>query len=153
VYCWFVPCPNPSCGEFQRLSLKGLKWEGKQGEVWDYETVKKTTHYRCVACKSPWYENQKLSIIQKGKMVCVDPEKQYAPTDPKIHDSNTLQISSLYSIFTKWSELALAFLKAKHSGREELEYFITDELAEIPEAPAEEGESLEKNILYKFVDL
>lgn len=150
VYCWFVPCPD--CGEFQRLEMKGLKWKGKEGDLWDYEQVQKTTRYQCIACKSLWNEDQKLQIIQKGKMVCVDPENQFTPCDPRANDSKTFQISSLYSVFTKWSELAVLFLKAKNGSREDLEYFITDELAEVPEEIQKDGESLEIKLLKKFID-
>lgn len=150
-YRWFVPCPD--CGEFQALELKGLKWNEKKGEQWDYEEVAKSARYQCLFCKSQWVEAQKLAIINKGKAVCVDPQNNYTSCEPRTNSAKTMQVSALYSVYTSWGELAVSFLKAKHGSREELEFFITDELAEIPEEPEENGESLEKNILYKFVDL
>lgn len=149
-YRWFVPCPD--CGEFQALEMKGLKWEGREGEFWNYETVAKSARYQCIACKSFWGESQKLSILNKGKAVCVDPENNYIQCEPRTNSAKTMQVSALYSVYTPWGDLAVSFLKAKHGSREEFEYFITDELAEIPETPAEEGESLEDLSLLRFVD-
>ena len=147
---WCVPCPK--CGQLQAISMSGLKWEGKQGNSWNYDTVRATTYYECAFCRSRWYEKDKLAIIGKGKEFCVDPDDGYKPKKESEGTAKTLQISALYSIFTDWGEEACQFLKAKHAGVEELKIFITDELAESP-TNLEEGEKLKDNDLNKYISL
>jgi len=127
-YQWWVACPE--CEEYQPLLFKNLEWDGKnKNGTWDYEKVKDTTKYRCRECGCYWKEHEKLEIINSGKGVCVDPITYEQIEATKI-GQKTLQISSLYSIFTKWGQLATDFLTAKQAGAEAFRIFLTDELAE-----------------------
>ncbi len=147
-YQWWLPCP--ACGEFQTLKFANIKFEGKQPDgAWDYDQVKQTAYYECEHCGNHIKEKQKLELINRGKLVCVDPNT-YRLVPEKACDSKTLQISSLYSIFTSWGELAVEFIKAKHAGIEALKIFYTDELAE---SPREFGESFKETDLSKYIDL
>jgi len=116
---------------FQPLLFQNLKWAGRVGKDWDYDAVFSSCQYICTHCSGSWDESQKLSILQKGKLICVSP-KDYKEIEEKNTDAKTLQLSALYSIFTPWGQLAVDFLKAKRAGRGALRIFITDELAEIP---------------------
>lgn len=128
-YQYWLPCPH--CGKFQPLLFQNLKWAGRVGKDWDYDAVFSSCQYICTHCSGSWDESQKLSILQKGKLICVSP-KDYKEIEEKNTDAKTLQLSALYSIFTPWGQLAVDFLKAKRAGRGALRIFITDELAEIP---------------------
>lgn len=150
-YRWYVECPK--CGDSQPLVMSGLKFEGRDGKGWDYQRVKESTRYQCRRCKDLWHdETQKLSIINTGRAVCVDPENGYREkAEQKGNTAKTLQISALYSVFTPWGETACNFLQAKHAGGETFKNFITDELAEVP-IDLDSTESLQDEVLARFVD-
>lgn len=135
---WWVPCL--SCSVFQPLIFSQLKWYEKENESdkWDHDRVRKTARYMCRHCNEFWNESEKLKIINAGKSVCVDCYN-YAETEPRPCDSNTMQINGLYSMFTSWGKLASNFLTAKAGDVSSLKTFFTDELAEIPSEVGAEG--------------
>lgn len=145
---WWVPCQK--CGERQPLLFMNLKWYERDHEddSWDYERVEKTARFKCRNCGDLWSEDQKLDIINLGRPVCVD-YRTYEPKEPKKCNTDALQIGGMYSVFTSWGNLAVKFLTANASGPEAIKRFITDELAEIPEA---EGESLKDQEIGKYID-
>lgn len=149
-YRWYVPCPL--CGQFQPLLFVNLKWEGKEGGAWDFSKVRESTRYKCQFCNGLWHDSQKLSIINQGKAICVNPDDDYKEMEETDNTARTLQISSLYSVFTTWGEIAASFIQAKHEGVESLKIFITDELAEVPQN-LESNESLRGSELAKYVDV
>src|SRR3972149_889595 len=148
-YRWYVACP--SCKQHQPLVFANLKWEGKDGWAWDFGKVRESARYQCAVCKVQWHDSQKLAIINQGKAVCVNPNDDYKECEETENTARTLQISSLYSIFTSWGELACNFIQAKHEGPESMKIFITDELAEVP-INVETIESLRDSDLAKYID-
>ena len=149
-YRWFVPCPT--CNHFQPMVLKNLIWDGrKEDGTWDEKEVRETARFQCEKCLDFWSEDQKYTIISRGRGVCVDPEKDFEVTEDKGRRSKAIQIPSFYSMFTTWGQLAMDFLDAKKEGREALEIYITDELAETIEQKDQEN-SLDENVLAQFID-
>lgn len=147
-YRWFVPCPK--CNVFQYKTFTQLKWEGKNDEgIWDYNKVQESAHYECKHCGEHWKDSDKIEIINKGKMVCVN-EETGEPCEEYPSDTKTLQINGLYSVHTSYGKLAKNFLTAKASGPEALKNFLTDELAEVPED--EIGYSMKHEQLSKYID-
>jgi phage terminase large subunit GpA-like protein len=148
-YRWYVPCPD--CKQLQPLVIAGLKWEGKTGDIWNYDRVKETTRYKCNFCSSLWDESQKVGIINAGKPVCVDPKNAYKEIEAQNNSTKALQVSALYSAFTSWGETACNFIQAKRSGVDAFKIFITDELAEIP-IDTENVHSIKETVASKFID-
>jgi len=152
-YQWFVPCPI--CGHFQALKRKNLIWTGKikidGEEFWDENEVKSSTHYECEKCHGHWRNEQKHSIVNAGKAVCVD-FKTHEQKEERKHDSKTLQVSALYSSFTPWGQLAWDFLEANRKGAYALKIFITDELAEVPDIEENAKIKIKECSLSKFLD-
>lgn len=148
-YQWWVKCPK--CETEQGLKFNQVKWYKRQdkNESWNYDRIKETAYYECEHCGAKWKESQKLDIIQTGRAVCVDPDT-HKPVEEKHSNTKTLQVSSLYSVFYTWGEVACDFLTAKASGPEALRIFVTDELAEVP--TVEEEERVHVHVLEKFVD-
>ncbi|MCK5614106.1 phage terminase large subunit family protein [Candidatus Pacearchaeota archaeon] len=144
-YQWWVPCPE--CLEFQGLKFSQLKWCEKDPEGWDFDKVKESARYNCEHCGAKWDESYKLKLINAGKAVCID-YKTGKPKKASNSDSKTMQVSSLYSLFSTWGEVACMFLEAKAAGPQTLKVFFTDELAE----PAGDlGTSFIESELAKFI--
>jgi len=149
-YRWAVPCPH--CNSYQPMIFKNLIWQGKNKDgAWNEEAVRKSAKYQCNDCGKFWTEDQKYEIINKGKLICVDPRKDFQECKPVGMSSKTLQVSALYSVLTKWGELAVEFLKAKRAGAETLAIFFSDELAETTDVE-NVGVSLHENELIEYVD-
>lgn len=147
-YQWWVPCPD--CGKFQGLIFSNIKFSGKdEAGNWDFSKVQLSARYACQYCDAKWHESQKLDIINSGKAVCVD-FRTYDPVPEKKGDSKTLQISSKYSVFTPWGQLAVDFLTAKKSGPKALKIFFSDELAEVQKII---GVSFRQHELKKYIDI
>lgn len=144
-YQWWVPCPQ--CGEYQSLIFSNLKWGKKDKENgWDLDKVYNGTKYQCRFCGFFLKEFNKLELINKGRAICVDPAT-YKQKEELSSRQRTLQISSLYSVFTSWGQLSVDFITAKKAGHEALKIFFTDELAE---TKREFGETIKKNNMSRF---
>lgn len=148
-----VPCEH--CGKEQYLSFNRIRWyeqtadERKEGTPWDMAKVRATARYHCEYCDQVWDENKKIKQIGRGKLVCVDPDT-YEPTAIRDITAFAVQIPSTYSPFTRWGELAVNFLEAKAAGKQALDIFVTDELAECPKQ--EDEETTKPTMFSKYVD-
>ncbi len=115
---YFVPCPH--CDEFQRLVWSQVHWPEGRAE----EAV-----YVCVHCGSEIDEVQKAEMLRAGEWRASKPTKDIAG----------FHISELYSPWSTWSEMAVAFLKAKRLP-ETLQTWINTSLGETWE---DKGETIE----------
>lgn len=119
---YFVPCPH--CDEFQRLVWSQVHWpEGRPEEA----------VYVCVHCGSEIGEIEKTGMLRQGEWRASKPTKDIAG----------FHISELYSPWSTWSEMAVAFLKAKRLP-ETLQTWINTSLGETWE---DKGETIEAGAL------
>ena len=115
-YKYYVPCP--SCGEYQLLKMQNLHWpEGASPTE-----AGKTAVYRCEFCNEVIDSRQKMDMLRQGEWRAVnDP--------PKRPQSVAFHLSSFYSPWVTFREIAQEFLSSKDSP-ETLMNFINSWLAE-----------------------
>lgn len=89
---YFVPCPH--CDEFQRLVWAQVRWPEGQPQ----EAV-----YVCVHCGVALAETDKAEMLRRGEWRASKPFSGVAG----------FHISELYSPWSTWAEVAVAFLAAK----------------------------------------
>lgn len=89
---YFVPCPH--CDEFQRLLWAQVKWEPGKPE---------TTRYQCAHCGVLLDDRDKNQMIRRGEWRGTQPFNGIAG----------FHISELYSPWRTWTDMVVAFLRAK----------------------------------------
>lgn len=104
-----VPCPH--CGHFQRLVWDRLSWQDGRPE---------TAAYKCIGCDRMIPHTAKRQMLRRGVWV---PEAPGAPY-------KSYHISSLYSPFVSWADMAAEFLSVKDNPLE-LMAFINTKLGEV----------------------
>jgi phage terminase large subunit GpA-like protein len=87
-----VPCPK--CGHYQML-----KWAGV---VFNHKRLTEAC-YRCENCGALWHEWQKPELLRRGHWVARNPLAKIA----------SFHLSSLYSPWVSWTEIAREFLSVK----------------------------------------
>lgn len=117
---YYVPCTH--CGEFQRLVWSQVKWPEGQPEL---------AEYVCVACGVTLNEADKAEMLQAGEWRGT---KQFTGIA-------SFHISELYSPWSTWAEMAVAFLQAKRFP-ETLQTWINTALGETYEERGEQVESV-----------
>lgn len=117
-----VPCPE--CDHYQVLKWKNVVWDDDKPE---------TASYACEDCGSVIDESKKQWMLKHGRWT------------PTAESSNTagFHISELYSVWSKWSDMAKNFLEAKKQP-EMLKTWINTALGESWE---EQGDALDYEIL------
>ena len=116
---YFVPCPG--CDEFQVLEWKNVHWDEDPLDA----------YMVCVHCGVQIENSDKFEMIARG---------EWRPTNPEYSGNRrAFWICELYSPFTTWGEMAVAFLEAK-KHRDTLKVFVNTRLAEFWE---EQGEEIE----------
>ena len=125
VRSFLVPCPH--CGEFQKLDFKRVKWT-TEGEGTKRLTIARNTAvYHCSACDLSIGDEYKAEMLLAGKWVD-DEVPEYPPEKVGFH------LSSLYSPWLRWGDLAEQFIKAneakKLGDKKPLQNFINGWLAE-----------------------
>ncbi len=149
---YFVPCPH--CGEFIELKFAQLKWPGKE-EYPDRAERAARAVYRCQECGGVITDREKQRMLQAGRWQTVrgrgtPPEPSEAVpvgraggneaermpvengrSETKFSTAKSVAywISTLYSPFTSFPEIAEAFMKAKDDP-ELLQNFVNSWLAE-----------------------
>jgi len=114
---YFVPCT--SCGEFQRLVWAQVQWpEGRPEEA----------AYVCQHCGVMLTEADKAEMLKAGEWRATRDSRGIA----------SFHISELYSPWSSWSEMAVAFVQAKRFP-ETLQTWINTSLGETYE---DRGESV-----------
>jgi len=117
---YYVPCPH--CGEFQRLVWAQVKWPEGQPEL---------AEYVCVACGAMLTEADKAEMLQAGEWRGSKPFSGIA----------SFHISELYSPWSTWAEMAVAFIQAKRFP-ETLQTWINTALGETYEERGEQVETV-----------
>ena len=116
---YFVPCPH--CGHRQWLRFERLRWERGQPE---------TAAYLCEECETPIAEHHKSRMLELGEWVA-----QGIGTSAGFH------LSSLYSPWRKWREIAASWEKAAMSESRSVATIKAFKNSELGEAWVEEGEA------------
>ena len=116
---YFVPCPR--CGEFIELKFAQLKWPGK-AEVPERRDRAARAVYRCQCCQGVITDRDKLRMLQAGRWQTVRGVSRGAK-------SVAYWLSTLYSPFTSFADIAEAFMNAKDDP-ELLQNFANSWLAE-----------------------
>lgn len=116
---YFVPCPH--CGRYIELKFAQFKWPDK-AEVPDRRERAARAAYHCQECGGVITDRDKRRMLQAGRWQTVRGSHAGAK-------SVAYWISTLYSPFTSFSEIAEAFLKAKDDP-ELLQNFVNSWLAE-----------------------
>lgn len=117
---YYVPCIH--CGEFQRLVWAQVKWPEGQPEL---------AEYVCVACGAMLNEADKAEMLKAGEWRGSKPFTGIA----------SFHISELYSPWSTWADMAVAFLQAKKFP-ETLQTWINTSLGETYEERGEQVESV-----------
>ena len=116
---YFVPCPH--CGHRQWLRFERLRWERGQPE---------TAAYLCEECETPIAEHHKSRMLELGEWMA-----QGIGTSAGFH------LSSLYSPWRKWREIAASWEKAAMSESRSVATIKAFKNSELGEAWVEEGEA------------
>ena len=118
---YFVPCPH--CGEMIELTWNQIKFdEDKDNTMSPYDRAK-TSKYICQLCGCIIEDKDKPKMLRLGEWRAI---KKRGIGKPK---TVGFWISSLYSIFLTWADIAEEFLKSKDDP-ELLQNFVNSWLAE-----------------------
>jgi len=117
---YYVPCPH--CGEFQRLVWAQVKWPDGQPEL---------AEYVCVHCSALLNEADKADMLALGEW----------RGSKEFRGIASFHISELYSPWTTWADMAVAFVEAKRFP-ETLQTWINTALGETFEERGEQVESV-----------
>ena len=117
---YYVPCPH--CGEYQRLVWAQVKWPDGQPEL---------AEYMCVHCGVGLTEADKPAMLQQGEW----------RGSREFNGIASFHISELYSPWSTWSEMAVAFVRAKRFP-ETLQTWINTSLGETFEERGEEVQAV-----------
>ncbi len=122
---FYVPCPH--CGKLQILVFGQIKWPKEESHP---ERIKneKLAWYECFYC------NKRIDDIHKQKMML---NGEWIPDRKEKNKNRGFCISSLYSPWLTWSDIASEFLKSKDYV-ELLMNFVNSWLAEVWEEKIEE---------------
>lgn len=114
---YFVPCPH--CEEFQRLIWPQVKWT-------EFDLPAREAGYQCKSCGKLITDREKQEMLRRGEWRSTQPSSGIAG----------FHISELYSPWSSWGDMAVAFLEAK-SLPETLQQWINESLGETWEEQAE----------------
>lgn len=116
---YFVPCPH--CGEYIELKFAQIKWPSKD-DVPDIEERAEMATYVCQACGCVISDQEKGKMLQAGRW-------QIVRQKTKRPKSVAFWMNTLYSPFTRFSEIAKEFMRSKDDP-EKLHNFVNSWLAE-----------------------
>ncbi|MHC1758315.1 MAG: terminase gpA endonuclease subunit [Negativicutes bacterium] len=120
---YHVPCPH--CGTMQPLIFKQIKWPQDMADI---KMVRDLAWYECAHCQGVIEDQHKTLMLAGGKWICEN-------VPPARVRSIAYHVSSIYSPFVTFGEMAYKFLKSKDYP-EKLMNFINSWLAEPWEAKA-----------------
>jgi len=122
---YYVPCSY--CGKLQVLAFGQIKWPKEESSP---EKIKneRLAWYECFYCKKHIDDNQKPKMMLNGEWI---------PDKKEPNKNRGFWISSLYSPWLTWSDIASEFLKSK-DYIELLMNFVNSWLAEVWEEKIEE---------------
>lgn len=116
---YFVPCPH--CGEYIELKFAQIRWPSKD-TVPDNAERAEMASYVCQACGAVITDQDKGKMLEAGRWEFVRKKTER----PK---SVAFWINTLYSPFTRFSEIAREFMRSKDDP-ELLQNFTNSWLAE-----------------------
>ncbi|MCX8021238.1 MAG: phage terminase large subunit family protein [Syntrophorhabdaceae bacterium] len=114
IYLYAVPCVH--CGKRQTLKFSQLKWQGETPD-----DAKKTAYYECEYCKGKILDKHKYPLLASGEWVLSESKGDISRIG--------FHLSSLYSPFLPFGEVARAFLSSKDDIAELMD-FVNSYLAE-----------------------
>lgn len=115
---WWMPCPH--CGGWMRFEFtdKTLRWPHGVS----FEEIERDAWYECPHCGGHITEEMRQGMIAAGEWRCSN--ERAAEADVGYH------LNSMYSHFTSFGEVAVAFLQAKALGSAGLQNFYNSWLGE-----------------------
>lgn len=116
---YFVPCVH--CGKFIEFQFQHLKWPSKDGGLSHADRAAQA-FYVCQECGAVITDSDKTEMLQKGQWRAVKQTTQ-------IPHSIAFWISTLYSPFTSWEDIAAEFMRSKDDP-DKLHNFSNSWLAE-----------------------
>ena len=116
---YFVPCPH--CGEYIELKFAQIKWPSKDIVPEKRERAEMAS-YVCQKCSCVITDQHKGKMLEAGRW-------EYVRKSTERPKSVAYWINTLYSPFTRFSEIAYEFLKSKDDP-ELLQNFTNSWLAE-----------------------
>ena len=116
---YFVPCPH--CGEFIELKFSQIRWPDDNEKLSAADKAE-IAQYVCQECGKTINDSDKMEMLQKGKWETVKENTKFTKTV-------AFWINTLYSPFTRFSQIAKAYLIAK-DDTEALHNFTNSWLAE-----------------------
>lgn len=116
---YFVPCPH--CGELIELKFSQIRWPDDNEKLSAADKAE-FAQYICQECGSTINDSDKMEMLQKGEWRTVKENTKFTKTV-------AFWINTLYSPFTRFSQIAKAFLIAK-DDTEALHNFTNSWLAE-----------------------
>lgn len=118
---YFVPCPH--CGEMIELLWSQIKFDEDEEKQLSFYDRAKTARYVCQSCGCIIKDKDKPKMLRNGLWKTI---KKRGIGKPK---TVGFWISSLYSTFLKWADIAEEFLKSKDDP-ELFQNFVNSWLAE-----------------------
>ena len=116
---FFVPCPH--CGSYIELQFAQLKWPSKD-DVPDSTARANMARYVCQVCEGVITDRDKGRMLEAGRW-------QFVRKRTETPKSVAYWMSTLYSPFTRFSDVAQAFMDSKDDP-ELLQNFVNSWLAE-----------------------
>lgn len=116
---YFVPCPH--CGEFIELKFSQIRWPDDNEKLSAADKAE-FAQYICQECGSTINDSDKMEMLQKGEWRTVKENTKFTKTV-------AFWINTLYSPFTRFAQIAKAYLIAK-DDTEALHNFTNSWLAE-----------------------
>lgn len=116
---YFVPCPH--CGEFIELKFSQIRWPDDNEKLSAADKAE-FAQYICQECGNVINDSDKMEMLQKGKWETVKENTKFTKTV-------AFWINTLYSPFTRFAQIAKAYLIAK-DDTEALHNFTNSWLAE-----------------------
>ena len=116
---YFVPCPH--CGEFIEFKFSQIRWPDDNEKLSAADKAE-FAQYICQECGKTINDADKMEMLQKGKWETVKENTKFTKTV-------AFWINTLYSPFTRFSQIAKAYLIAK-DDTEALHNFTNSWLAE-----------------------
>lgn len=116
---YFVPCPH--CGEFIELKFSQIRWPDDNEKLSAADKAE-FAQYICQECGNVINDSDKMEMLQKGKWETVKENTKFTKTV-------AFWTNTLYSPFTRFAQIAKAYLIAK-DDTEALHNFTNSWLAE-----------------------
>lgn len=116
---YFVPCPH--CGKFIELKFAQIRWPGKETGMSEADRAEFAT-YVCQECGCIISDQQKAVMLKNGEWRAVKENTKFSRVV-------AFWINTLYSPFTRFSDIAKMFLESKDDP-DKLHNFTNSWLAE-----------------------